>query len=440
MAINVILPRQGQSVESCIITTLFKNVGDEVAKGEVLFAYETDKASFEEEAPVAGILLAFFCKEGDEVPVLENICVIGKEGESVDGFLPAIKREKNEEEKVGSKEIKQTLNTTILEQNTVQVNTDRFISPRAKKLAEKEAISVSVLTGSGPNGRIIEKDVIDAKNSRPSATPLAKQIINEAGLQDSFKGNGIGGKVLANDLISTNPIYNKESEVIPLSNIRKIIAKAMHQSLQNSAQLTHHLGADARKIQALRKRAKQANANGSTYNITLNDMVCYALIKALKKYPQANAHFLGDSVRQFKKVHLGLAVDTERGLMVPVIKNADDMSIQGLSSQMKSLAESCRKGNVNPELLAPHEASFTVSNLGGYGVEMFTPVINLPQVAILGVNTILARPTDMGDGIYGFVPFLGLSLTYDHRAIDGGLATQFLKAIAIEVETLDVEL
>jgi pyruvate dehydrogenase E2 component (dihydrolipoamide acetyltransferase) len=125
--------------------------------------------------------------------------------------------------------------------------------------------------------------------------------------------------------------------------------------------------------------------------------------------------------------------------MVPVIKNADDLSIQGLANQLKEVATACKKGAIDPDLLLPEAASFTVSNLGNYGVEMFTPVINLPQVAILGVNTILPRPKDLGDGVYGFAPHIGLSLTYDHRALDGGEATRFLKQIATEIENLNIE-
>ena len=149
---------------------------------------------------------------------------------------------------------------------------------------------------------------------------------------------------------------------------------------------------------------------------------------------------MGESVRYFNKVHLGLAVDTERGLMVPVVRNADDLSVTGLAAQLKEVAAACRNGSVNPDILAPEAGTFTVSNLGNYGVEMFTPVINLPQSAILGVNTIVPRPKDLGDGVYAFVPYIGLSLTYDHRSLDGGEATRFLKQIAIEIETMDIDL
>lgn len=438
MPIPVILPRQGQSVESCIITKIVKNVGDKVEKGELLFSYETDKASFDEEAPETGTILAIFCNEGDEVPVLENICVIGNKGESFDEFLPSAEKSTPDTQPEKKKEEMKVQNEYPAK--TTNISGETFISPRAKKLALKEGVDFSVTIGSGPKGRIIEQDILTIIEQSPKKTPLARKMTQEEGLVGKEQGTGIGGKVTSNDLTSSNAVYTNDSEIIPLSNIRKIIAESMHRSLQNSAQLTHHLGADARNILSLRKKAKAAFENGSGYNLTLNDLVCFAVTKALKKFPEANAHFLGDSVRQFHKVHLGLAVDTDRGLMVPAIKNADDLSIQGLSAQIKSLAEASRKGNVNPELLAPNEASFTVSNLGNYGVEMFTPVINLPQVAILGVNTILPRPADMGDGIYGFVPYMGLSLTYDHRAIDGGLATRFLKSIATEIENLEIEI
>ncbi|HEY3388290.1 MAG TPA: dihydrolipoamide acetyltransferase family protein [Prolixibacteraceae bacterium] len=442
MATVVIMPKQGQSVESCIITEWNKKKGDQVAKGEVLFAYETDKASFEEEAPVDGTLLEIFYETGDEVPVLTNVCIIGEPGESVNEYSPvgAATKKENSQETAGFIE-KPALKTEELSAITTnQQNGTGAISPRARNLAEKEGIITEGLTGTGPGGRIIEQDVLAVITANPKTTPLAKKIACQEQLQPTSAGSGLGGSITAKDLTTPNPVYSNDFEIKKLSNIRKMIAKAMLNSLQNSAQLTHHLGADARRMLELRRKVKKANDNGYPVNITLNDMVCFAVVKALRKFPQANAHFLGDSVKYFNKIHLGVAVDTDRGLMVPVIRNADDLSIQGLSNQMREIAASCRKGAVNPELRSSEAASFTVSNLGNYGVEMFTPVINLPQVGILGVNTIVPRPKDLGDGVYGFVPFIGLSLTYDHQALDGGEATRFLKQIAIEVENLEFEL
>ena len=200
------------------------------------------------------------------------------------------------------------------------------------------------------------------------------------------------------------------------------------------------LGADARRLQALRKKAKKALEEGRIdTNVTINDLVCFAVVKALRKFPNVNSHCLGDSMRLFDTVNLGCAVDTERGLMVPAVLHAEDLNVTGLSRQLKKLAEDCRKGSCNPDLLSSEAASFTVSNLGGFGVEYFTPIINVPQSAILGVGTIVPRPKDLGGGVFAFVPYLGLSLTYDHRAIDGGEATRFLKQVAVEIENLDVE-
>ncbi|HOJ65814.1 MAG TPA: dihydrolipoamide acetyltransferase family protein [Paludibacteraceae bacterium] len=446
MAVVVIMPKQGQSVESCIVTEIKKKKGDTVKKGDILFSYETDKASFEEESPVDGVILECFHEEGDEVPVLQNVMIIGEPGENYSDLLAQTNISESVKEEP---EIKTRQSVAEVESSPAQPalaepqsKNNAPISPRAKYLAEKEAIETSALTGSGPNGRIIEKDVRAALENRPKLTPLAKKLASEEGLQPTTSGSGLNGIAKSVDLSApTNAVYGLDYEDRKLPNIRKLIAKSMQASLQNSAQLTHHLGADARCILQLRKKAKAAYESGQLQvNITLNDFVCFAVIKALQKFPNVNSHFLGDSIRYFKKIHLGLAVDTDRGLMVPVVRNADDLSIIGLASQLKEVAALCRKGNVNPEILSSEAGTFTVSNLGNYGVEIFTPIINLPQSAILGVNTIVPRPKDLGDGVYGFLPYIGLSLTYDHRSIDGGEATRFLKQIAVEIENLEIEL
>ncbi|MDD3332686.1 MAG: dihydrolipoamide acetyltransferase family protein [Proteiniphilum sp.] len=450
MAEVIIMPKQGQSVESCIITELRKKTGDSVKKGEVLFAYETDKASFEEESPLDGVVLACLYDEGDEVPVLENMMVIGAPGEDISSLLGDRETESHGGKEEAVSETAHNSNGVSLADEVsstprdkqLPVTNELLVSPRARKLAEKEAVDLTRLAGTGPQGRIIENDVLAHLQQRPRMTPLAKKLAAKEGVQPQSVGTGLAGAARSSDLSTPlNEIYGKDYEERKISNIRKLIARSMHASLQNSAQLTHHLGADARRILDLRKKAKAALDDGAlTVNITLNDMVCFAVIKALKKFPSVNSHFMGESVRYFNKVHLGLAVDTERGLMVPVVRNADDLSVTGLAAQLKEVAAACRNGSVNPDILAPEAGTFTVSNLGNYGVEMFTPVINLPQSAILGVNTIVPRPKDLGDGVYAFVPYIGLSLTYDHRSLDGGEATRFLKQIAIEIETMDIDL
>ena len=444
------MPKQGQSVESCIVTEFKKKVGDTVAVGDVLFSYETDKASFEEEAQVAGTVLACFFKDGDEIPVLTNVMVIGAPGESFAEFAPgdaAPQAAPADEAPSAQATAPAAAPSPAAEPAAAPaagpVMPGAPVSPRARKTAAEKGVDTAQLAGSGPHGRIIEQDVLAA--AKP-LTGLAKAMMAEGGKAAPAAGTGLDGTVKGSDLKTWKPNHTdiagegEDFTVEKMSNMRKLIAKSMYNSLQNSAQLTHMLGADARKIQALRKKAKKALEEGRIdANITINDFVCYAVIKALQKFPKVNSHCLGDAMRLFKTVNLGCAVDTERGLMVPAVLHADELNIVGLSKELKKVADACKKGSCNPDLLAAEAASFTVSNLGGFGVEWFTPIINVPQSAILGVGTIVPRPKDLGGGVYAFVPYMGLSLTYDHRAIDGGEATRFLKQVATEIENLEVE-
>ena len=426
MAIPVLMPRQGQSVESCILGQWYKSVGEEVNEGDILFSYETDKASFEEEAKEDGILLATFFEEGDEVPVLVNVAVLGNKGESFDEFNPNAGTSTSSVTEGADTELVEVEEKPKVVEFEVEADSPNKrirISPLAKKMSEKLGVDFRILKGSGPHGRIIARDIETAEKG-------IKETIQQPVITKTLK-------------TVTQPTVNLESgddfDVKSIPNIRKLIATAMHQSLQNSAQLTHHMSADARKLLKLRKKFKKEITDGTvSQNVTINDLVCFAVIRALKIFPQVNTHYHGDKMKWFKKVHLGLAIDTERGLMVPAVKNADDLSITGLSYQLQQVATQSKSGNINPDLLNPATATFTVSNLGNYGVEMFTPVINLPQTAILGVCTIIPRPKEIEEGVYGFVPMIGLSLTYNHQALDGGEATLFLAEIKNQIENLNV--
>ena len=444
----VFMPKNGQSVESCIVSEFKVKVGDTVKAGDVLFSYETDKASFDEEAKVDGTVLAIFWNDGDEIPVLQNVMVIGKPGDSFAEFDPkasAAPAAAPAATATPAAAPAATPAATPAAAPAAAVVAGAPVSPRARKLAEEKGVNTAAIAGTGPHGRIIERDVIAAAAAQGPLTGLAKAKMAEGGLV-AGPGTGLAGTVKGSDLKVWKANHTEiagegeEFEVKKMSNMRKIIAKSMYNSLQNSAQLTLMLGADARKVQAIRKKAKKALEEGKIdVNITINDLVCYAVIKALLKFPNVNSHCLGDAMRLFRNVNLGIAVDTERGLMVPAVKNANDLNIIGLSKNLKKVAEDCKKGSISPDLLSSEAASFTVSNLGGFGVEYFTPIINVPQSAILGVGTIVARPKDLGNGVYAFVPYMGLSLTYDHRAIDGGEATKFLKQVAVEIENLEVE-
>lgn len=411
MAIPVIMPKQGQSVETCIITKWFRQAGEHVKAGDILFSYETDKASFDHESPIDGTILEIIHPEGSEVPVLSPVAILGSPGETIgssdlNSMIPAETRTE-EAIKVTRQESVQTHTATPQSTGTDELKIR--ISPRARNIADKNKINYTNIRGSGPLGRILVRDIMDAMKS-----PVAESM--------------------------TSPEAGKDYTDNPLSNVRKLIAKSMHASLMNSAQLTHHMSADVRRLLDVRQAVKKKITSGALMqDITLNDMICYCVVKALHKFPEVNSHFNDEFIRTFSRVHLGIAVDTPRGLLVPVVKNADGMDLVELSRSLKAAAENCRRGNIDPELIKSTAATFTVSNLGNYGVEMFTPVINLPQSAILGVCTIIHRPADLGNNTYGFVPFIGLSLTYDHRAIDGGPATLFLKEIKNEIENFSFE-
>ena len=419
MATPVTMPRQGQSVESCIITGWLKKKGEKVKIGDLLFSYETDKAAFDMESPVDGTLLDIFFNEGDEVPVLVNVAVIGKEGEATESFRPVASGAKAKPASPETGSANEFATAPVIAETAAQTGGKIKISPRARVMADERGIDLSLVNGTGPGGRIMAKDIEEV------ASGVRRQAQCE------------GVKV-----VTDKPDAGQSPEVFsdkPLSNVRKLIAKAMHSSLQNSAQLTHHMSADVRNLLEARKRIKaESSKNEAQQDITLNDMICWCVIKALLKFPEMNSHFLDDKIRTFGSVNLGMAVDTPRGLMVPAVKNAGAMDIVTLSKELKKLSEACRKGNIDPELLKSTAASFTVSNLGNYGVEMFTPVINLPQAGILGVCNIIHRPADIGNGVFGFIPVMGLSLTYDHRAIDGGPATLFLREIKNNIEHFNI--
>jgi len=428
MATPVMMPKVGISVESCILTEWHKKVGDTVNVGDVLFTYETDKSTMDEVSEAEGVMLAQFAEEGDDVVVMTNVCVIGKEGESFAEFAPA----GAEEEAPAAAEEAPKAETAPAAPVAAApaASQDGFVkvSPRAKHLAESAGVDYRYATPTGAEGRVIERDIRTLIENGPSATYAA------AGAFDGAAGTGLGGKFSVADIGAAPAAAQAPAAAAPeadfvdekLSGIRKVIAKNMAHSLATIPQLTHNSSFDATEIMAFRKKIKASAETMGLNNITLNDIILYAVSRVLKKeeFRALNAHMLdGNVMRVFNGVHIGLAVDTPRGLMVPTIFNADKKSLNEIAGEAKALAAQCQKGNIDPALLSG--ASFTISNLGSFGVESFTPVINPPQTGILGVDTIMTRVKDVNGQLVGY-PAMGLSLTYDHRAIDGAPASKFL--------------
>ena len=437
MATVVIMPRQGQSVESCIITAFNKKLGDTVEAGEILFSYETDKSSFEEPAPVSGKILAIFREEGDDVPCLENVLVIGNDGEDVSAFAP--KSEETPAEAPAEKaEVKETpVASATVESAPVATQGIGSISPRARLLAEKTNADLLKAVPTGPNGRIIERDVQKLVDMGLTVSAAAK-----AGYTSAVEGSGINGKVVLSDLnapaaapaeVSAAPVAAYED--VKLSNVRKVIAKAMHTSLSNMAQLTLNSSFDATKLMALRASLKAGAEKMGLANITLNDMILFAVSRVILNHKDLNAHYLDDVMRYFNNVNIGIAVDTDRGLLVPTVFAAEKLSLNELSKAAKTVITEAQSGNISPDKL--QGGSFTVTNLGSLGIESFTPVINPPQTGILGVGTITKRIKEV-NGEDVTYPAMGLSLTFDHRALDGAPAAKFLKELCFALENFDI--
>lgn len=407
MATAVILPKMGQSVESCIITEWFKKPGDTVTAGEPLYEYETDKSSFTEKAEADGILLAVFYDVDSDVPCLETIAVIGEEGEDYSSLIPdgvsdTAPAEKAEAAK--SESAPAPAAAPAAPEASVAGSPGGFISPRARALAEKLHINTDLVSGSGPNGRIIENDIL---NFKPN-------------------GSGFGGRYTdeeAEALLASVPEAGYED--VRHSKTRKVIAKNMLNSLATIAQLTHNSSFDATQLNTMRAAVKKAKDRGCP-NATINDMLLYAVSRVILNHRELNAHYYDDCLRVFNNVHLGIATDTPRGLLVPTLFNANKLGLFEIATESKKLINDTREGTLSPDYLKG--ASFTVTNLGSLGIESFTPIINPPQAGILGVDTVIDR-IRMEKNSFTVYPAMGLSLTYDHRALDGAPASRFLKEL-----------
>jgi len=448
MAVPVIMPRQGQSVESCIITKWGKQVGDKVAMGDILFSYETDKAAFDEEAKNEGTVLAIFFAEGDDVPCLTNVMVIGNEGESFAEFDPN-GASAAEAAPAAAAEAAPAAEAAAVEEEVAAAPAiigEMKISPRAKALADKSGADLSKVVPTGPDGRVIARDVQKLIDNGMLVTAAAR-----ASYQGGVEGTGLGGRVTLADLEKKSEVKVEapaaaaapvaaapaapvalgtpvdDSYTEPMTNMRKVIAKAMMTSLSTMAQLTHNISYDATEVQNARKMFKEKGEKFGLEKISINDIIMYVVARtlAMPEHKALNANLIDDgkTMKYFRGVHLGMAVDTDRGLMVPTIFNADKMTLKELSATAKKLAKECKEGKISPDYL--RGASFTVSNIGSLGIESFTPVVNPPQTGILGVCAI-TNGFNVVNGEIKVYPRMNLSLSYDHRAMDGTPASKFL--------------
>ena len=443
MATIVVMPQLGNSVESCIIVEWMIAEGDSVAVDQTLASIETDKSTMEVPSTAEGTVLKLLWEEGDEVPVKDPLIIVGEPGEDISGLVPGGDAAPAEADAPAEQA------AAAPEAAAPAFATERAtgaVSPRARALAASNGVDASAIAeGSGPHGRVIERDVAAAIAAGPVLTSAARA----AGVS-AAEGTGIGGRVSVADAGRTAEAapaaavaapaaaadFPGASTSAPLKGVRKVVAKRMMESLTTTAQLTLNTTANAVGILAMRKKVKNADPALGLGKITLNDLVCFAVSRTLPKYPVFNAHLEDGVLTQFEQVHLGFACDTPRGLLVPVIRSAQALGLKAFSDEAKRLAGGAIDGSLSPDFLSG--GTFTVSNIGSFGIETFTPVINLPQTAILGVGAITPRPVVAADGTIGVEQRLNLSLTIDHQVIDGADGARFLRDLVAAIDNIDV--
>ena len=441
MATIVVMPQLGNSVESCIIVEWMIAEGDTVAVDQTLASIETDKSTMEVPSTAAGTVLKLLWEEGDEVPVKDPLIIVGEPGEDISGLVPGADAAPADAAPVEQASAPEQVAAPAF----ATERATGAVSPRARALAASHGVDASAITeGSGPHGRVIERDVAAAIAAGPVLTSAARA----AGVS-ATEGTGIGGRVSVADegraaeaapaaavAAPAGADYPGASTSTPLKGVRKVVAKRMMESLTSTAQLTLNTTANAAGILALRKKVKNADESLGLNKITLNDLVCFAVSRTLPKYPVFNAHLQDGVLTEFEQVHLGFACDTPRGLLVPVIRSAQALGLKAFSDEAKRLAGGAIDGTIAPDFLSG--GTFTVSNIGSFGIETFTPVINLPQTAILGVGAITPRPVVAADGTISVEQRLNLSLTIDHQVIDGADGARFLRDLVAAIENIDV--
>ncbi|HFK1484252.1 dihydrolipoamide acetyltransferase family protein [Bacillus cereus] len=387
MAVEVVMPKLGMAMKEGIITNWNIKAGDNVAKGELIASINSEKIETEIEAPADGTVLDIAVSEDEGVPPGTVICYIGKPNEKVE------MQESTHvvEEKTFNIEVQNVQNQ---EPNGKEVAKQRIkISPVAKKITKSENLDIKVLVGTGPGGRITKADVLKALEVRGIVPEISEQ---------------------------------EESNVIPVTGMRKAIANRMHASLQNSAQLTLTMKVDVTDLVALHKEIAKVVQKRYDNKLTITDFVSRAAVLALGEHKEMNSAYIDDAIHQFEHVHLGMAVALEKGLIVPAIRFANNLSLVELSKEIKNVAQKARAGSLSSDDM--HGTTFTISNLGSFGIEYFTPVLNTPETGILGIGAIEHVPVYKGKKLKKG-SMLPLSLTFDHRVLDGAPAAAFLRTI-----------
>ena len=404
------MPRLSDTMEEGTVATWLKQVGDTVEEGDILAEIETDKATMEFESFYSGVLLYVGIQEGESSPVDEVLAVIGPKGTDVDAVLNAKPSQaKSEKVAVASEEVAKT-KVSVPETKATNDSKRIFASPLAKKIAQEKGINLADISGSGDHGRIIKKDVENYKASAPTAVSAS-------------------GDVSANNAIAplNLPVGVEGTEEVKNSSMRKVIAKVLGQSKFTAPHFYLTIEVDMDNAKASRA---QINSLPET-KVSFNDMVLKACAMALKKHPQVNTSWNGDTTRYNQHIHIGVAVAVADGLVVPVVKFADQLALTQIGASVKDLAGKARNKKIAPSEM--EGSTFTVSNLGMFGIQEFTSIINQPNSAILSVGAIVEKPVvKNGEIVVGNT--MKVTLACDHRTVDGAVGAQFLQTLRAFLE------
>ncbi len=423
MATKVIMPKQGLQMTEGTILEWFKQEGDSVNEGDPLFEMETDKLTIEIDAPAGGHILKIFNSVGDVVPITETIAVIGESGEDISEIIAEKEGAEQQSPVSGVNEAASAAVPNLTAVTADGRDTQRkFASPRAKMRAGEKGLDIEGIAGSGPDGLVIERDVLSAQTVSAAVTPLAKRIAQQQGVDLSkVGGSGPRGKIYSHDLEGSQDASADSIIRKPLKGMRKVIAERMRSSLDTAAQATHNVDVEMTEAVRLRAMLKEAGIK-----VSYNDIILKTAAAALEQMPALNCSLQGDEILSYRDINIGMAVALEEGLIVPVMRDVVHKNLEEINSESRELGEKAKSGKLMPEEL--NGAVFTVSNLGMYGLDRFTAIINEPESGILAVGAIKDKPVAV-DGKLEIRPVCSLTLTYDHRVIDGAPAAEFLMLI-----------
>jgi pyruvate dehydrogenase E2 component (dihydrolipoamide acetyltransferase) len=447
MATKIIMPQGGQHVEEGRVVKWLKAEGDTVKKGEPVCEVETEKVVLEVESPADGVLLKIVVPAGEKVAVFATIGIVGAAGEQVD--LSKFGPEEKEEKGVDVSEIRKRLAAK-------EGGGDAGVkaSGRAKKLAAEKGIDLAAVQGSGPGGRIVEEDVLRAAEEMAKApdevmvgkvriSPVAKKIAEDKGLDvASIQGTGPMGRIMKEDVLRAVEEKGKKKEpvpgalkqvkeTIPIRGVRQVIFDRMHQSLQQSAQLTLTMEVNAAELGRFRKILVDS-LKDKDIKISYNAILVKMIARALEAHPKMNASVIKDGIWLWESVNVGVAVDAEQGLIVPVVRDANKKDLVAIQKDIDDKVERAKNKKLVPDDL--QGGTFTLTGLGFLDIEAFTPILNPPEMGILGVGKIIEKPV-VENGQITVGQRMMLSLTFDHRIIDGADGARFLKTLKSYIET-----